>query len=111
MGMGVRVQVLEFKSCLCLPGVKFATRGGQKRGTWVPRTTFDWYGLCSNSSSPQCEIVQFSSVDSNKCEGPVDLTAQCGLFPERELFIDNLLVRIHLIVEMILLDRPCVMGV
>ena len=27
--------------------------------------------------------------------------------PERELFIDNLLVRIHLIIEMILVDRPC----
>ena len=30
---------------------------------------------------------------------------------EREFFIDNLLVQIHLIVEMILVDRPCVMGV
>ena len=30
---------------------------------------------------------------------------------EREFFIDNLLVRIHLIVEMILVDRPCAMGV
>ena len=28
---------------------------------------------------------------------------------ERELFICNLLVRIHLIIEMILLDRPCAM--
>jgi len=31
--------------------------------------------------------------------------------PEREFFIDNLLVRIHLIIEMILVDRPCAMGV
>jgi len=30
---------------------------------------------------------------------------------EREFFIDNLPVRIHLIIEMILVDRPCVMGV
>ena len=30
---------------------------------------------------------------------------------EREFFIDNLLVRIHLIIEMILADRPCAMGV
>jgi len=30
---------------------------------------------------------------------------------EREFLIDNLLVRIHLIIEMILVDRPCVMGV
>ena len=30
---------------------------------------------------------------------------------EREFFIDNLLVRIHLIVEIILVERPCAMGV
>jgi len=30
---------------------------------------------------------------------------------ERDFFIDNLLVRIHLIVEMILVDRPCAMVV
>ena len=30
---------------------------------------------------------------------------------EREFFIDNLLVQIHSVIEMILLDRPCAMGV
>ena len=30
---------------------------------------------------------------------------------EIEFFSDNLLVRIHLIVDMILVDRPCAMGV
>ena len=30
---------------------------------------------------------------------------------ERDFFIDNLLVRIHLIIEIILVDRPCAMGV
>ena len=30
---------------------------------------------------------------------------------ERKFFIDNLLVRIHIIIEMILVDRPCAMGV
>ena len=30
---------------------------------------------------------------------------------EREFFVDNLLVRIHLIIEMILVDRPCAMRV
>jgi len=30
---------------------------------------------------------------------------------EREFFIDNLMVRIHLILERILVDRPCAMGV
>ena len=29
----------------------------------------------------------------------------------REFSIDNLLIRIHLIVEMILEDRPCAMGI
>jgi len=30
---------------------------------------------------------------------------------KREFFSDNLLVRIRLILEMILVDRPCAMGV
>ena len=30
---------------------------------------------------------------------------------EREFFVENLQVRIHLIIEMILVDRPCAMGV
>jgi len=30
---------------------------------------------------------------------------------QREFFIDNLLIRIHFIIEMILVDRPCAMGV
>ena len=30
---------------------------------------------------------------------------------EKECFIDNLLVRIHLIVEMSFVGRPCAMGV
>ena len=29
---------------------------------------------------------------------------------ERDFFIDNLLVRIHLIIEMFLVDRSCAMG-
>ena len=33
------------------------------------------------------------------------------VLPERDFFIDNLLVRIHLIVVMILVDRPCATGV
>ena len=32
-------------------------------------------------------------------------------WPEREFFIDNLLVRIHLIIDMILVDRLCALGV
>ena len=30
---------------------------------------------------------------------------------EIEIFIDNLLVRVHFIIEMILVDRPCATGV
>jgi len=30
--------------------------------------------------------------------------------PEREIFVDNLLVRVHMIIEMILEDRPCATG-
>jgi len=41
-----------------------------------------------------------------------NITSQVRLNPtEREFFIDNLLVRVHLIIEMILVDRPCAMGV
>jgi len=36
---------------------------------------------------------------------------QRGTPVEREFFIDNLLGRIHLIIEMILVNRPCAMGV
>ena len=34
-----------------------------------------------------------------------------GLIAERQIFIDNRLVRINLIIEMICVDRPCAMGV
>ena len=30
---------------------------------------------------------------------------------KREFCIDNLLVRIHFIIQMILVDRPCAMGI
>jgi hypothetical protein len=33
------------------------------------------------------------------------------LFREGEFFIDNLLVQIHLMIETILVDWPCAMGV
>ena len=43
---------------------------------------------------------------------------RCGLgggrpspLREREISVDNLLVRVHLIIEMILEDRPCATGV
>ena len=36
---------------------------------------------------------------------------QHGRQRETEIFIDNLLVRVHFIIEMILVDRPCATGV
>ena len=38
-------------------------------------------------------------------------TAEVRPPTEREFVTDNLLVRIHSIIEMILVDRPCAMGV
>jgi len=37
--------------------------------------------------------------------------SQVGKSAEREFFIDNLLARIYFIIEMIIVDRPCAMGV
>ena len=34
-----------------------------------------------------------------------------ALVKQRGFFIDSLLARIHLIIEMMLVDRPCAMGV
>jgi len=42
---------------------------------------------------------------------PFGLASRSPGTAHREFFIDNLLFRIHLIIEMILVDRPCVMGV
>ena len=42
-----------------------------------------------------------------RAEGPRTVQAQT----KREIFIDNLWVRIHLIIEMIQVDRPCSMRV
>ena len=40
-----------------------------------------------------------------------DATLRLFDLRQREFFIDNLLVRIHLIIEMVLVDWPCAMGV
>ena len=57
-----------------------------------------------------------SRLESNKEEEEEEPAAlACGHKPSgqtvREFFIDNLLVRIHIIIEMILVDRPRAMGV
>ena len=43
--------------------------------------------------------------------GSTTTTGEGGVVVERDFFIDNLLVRIHLSIDMILVDRPCAMGV
>ena len=62
-------------------------------------------------------VAQVREVDARTLhlggtEG-VEVQRQLGVAQpaERDFFIDNLLVRIHLIIEMILVDRPCAMGV
>ena len=51
------------------------------------------------------------AIAAKKSEGEGDKTGdKKGEVPEREFFIDNLLVRIHLIIKMVLVDRPCAMG-
>ena len=43
---------------------------------------------------------------------PKSTLSHAGHKPRQtEFFVDNLLVRMHLIIEMILVDRPCAMGV
>ena len=44
-------------------------------------------------------------------EGEERGSRETGKDGEREFFIDNLMVRIHLIVEMISVDRHCAMGI
>ena len=60
-------------------------------------------GLANHSRRARCPWSLSAGQDAGKLgrRGAV----------ERELFNDNLLVRIPLIVEMILVDRPCAMGV
>jgi len=54
----------------------------------------------------QTELVTAS--DGSKRHRITAVIGPDGVCPrEREYCIDNLLVRIHLIIEMILVDRPC----
>ena len=53
--------------------------------------------------------LRYSAQILNARYGGDDVDQVCP--PEKDFFIDNLLVQIHLIIEMILVDRPCAMGV
>ena len=52
----------------------------------------------------RAKIVRFSSIFGRAGDA-------CSETPEREFFIVNLLVPIHCIIEIILVDRPCALGV
>ena len=55
------------------------------------------------------------AAQTRPCSAPLAVSSRLNLRGpsrlEREFFIENLVVRIHFIVEMILVDRPCAMGV
>ena len=61
-----------------------------------------------------CDIIR-ANVLEEVCQAP-PACLECARWPvisierEKEFFIDNLLVRIHFIIEMILVDQPCAMG-
>ena len=62
--------------------------------------------ICVHSHSAHAHTSEIDAFDCprvRRYHGP--LSPQ-----EREFLIDNLLVRIHFIIEMILLDRSCAMG-
>ena len=42
----------------------------------------------------------------SRCRGKGRQTAELG---QRKIFVDNLLVRVHWIIEMIVVERPCAM--
>jgi len=50
------------------------------------------------------------SLDSGTCRKRVEQRARRHSREPEMLFIDNLLVRIHLIIKLILVDWPCAMG-
>ena len=90
----------------------------EARGLWVSGLQGH---LCKPHTLARFEIITIKTFHrpSARVEGDVQrAAADDGLASpalprqlEREFFIDNLLVQIHLIVEMILVDRPCAMGV
>ena len=67
-----------------------------------PRYPQDAFTLCD--SSP-CTLRCPSRPDTHTTH------ARSYASAEIDFVIDNLLVRIHLIIEMIIVDRPCAMGV
>jgi len=57
-------------------------------------------------------VPRGSSRPTHASAGAIDSSALnvTGVYREREIFTDNLLVRVHWIIEMIVVERPCAMG-
>ena len=75
-------------------------------------------GQCAGFRAQGCRFAKRMVGGRTNCAEPSlpkgSAVAKCGWLAactESEFFIDNLLVRIHLIIEMILVDRPWAMGV
>jgi len=75
------------------------------------KTDFFTVGILSGTSPAQNLGAVMRSLLRMAAVSVVTKVSLRQLSIERQFFIDNLLVRIHLIIEMILLDRPCAMGV
>ena len=64
----------------------------------------------ANTMGISAPISVHDPMNSDSARSHVQKIVRLSLFCEREVFIDNLLVRIDLIIEMILVDQPCAMG-
>jgi len=109
------------------PQTRFALQQLQQysnaAGTGTPRFRANWPHSSRPTRRSRCKGLGHPTRD---CHGQILALAftQKSLNPfqssrirsqaageEREFFIDHLLIRIHLIIKMILVDRPCAMGV
>ena len=74
------------------------------------------FALEKDSGVDQCEEAGRNVENGKRLREDHERNADRQDFParserERDFFIDSLLVRIHFTIEMILVDRPCVMEV
>ena len=65
---------------------------------------------CSGVLSPPAELAYLGRPSLREAAFVIP-DPDTVRYPQRDFFIDKLLVRIHLINEMTLVDRPCAMAV
>ena len=65
---------------------------------------------CLVRSMVGSQLAAFNAADETY-PLPALVNKTCVVQSSARVFIDNLLVRFHMIVGMILVDRPCAMGV